>query len=43
MTDHEFFKLDQLLWYTEFVEQELSKKIQDTCHHQEISLLDVPF
>jgi len=43
MTDSEFFKLDQELWYTEYVEQELSKNIGNTNTHDENFFLDVPF
>lgn len=40
MTDHDFFSLDQLQWYTEFVETELSKKVSDTDTHGEIFTFD---
>jgi hypothetical protein len=43
MTDNEFFKLDQELWFTEYVEQELSKKVSDTHTQIENFFLDVPF
>jgi len=43
MTDNEFFKLDQELWFTEYVEQELSKKVSDTNTQIENFFLDVPF
>jgi hypothetical protein len=43
MTDNEFFKLDQELWYSEYVEQELSKKVSDTNTQIENFFLDVPF
>ena len=43
MTDNEFFKLDQELWFTEYVEQELSKKVSDTDTQIENFFLDVPF
>jgi hypothetical protein len=43
MTDNEFFKLDQELWFTEYVELELSKKVSDTNTQIENFFLDVPF
>ena len=43
MTDNEFFKLDQELWYSEFVDQEVSEMMASTIPHDEIFLLDVPF
>ena len=43
MTDNEFFKLDQELWFTEYVESELSKKVSDTDTQIENFFLDVPF
>ena len=43
ITDNEFFKLDQELWFTEYVEQELSKKVSDTNTQIENFFLDVPF
>ena len=43
MTDNEFFKLDQELWFTEYVESELSKKVSDTDIQIENFFLDVPF
>lgn len=43
MTDNEFFKLDQELWFQEYVESELSKKVSDTDIQIENFFLDVPF
>jgi len=43
MTDNEFFKLDQELWFQEYVESELSKNIGDTDIQIENFFLDVPF
>lgn len=43
MTDNEFFKLDQELWFAEYVESELSKKVGDTDTQIENFFLDVPF
>ena len=43
MTDNEFFKLDQELWFQEYVESELSKKVSDTNTQIENFFLDVPF
>ena len=44
MTDNEFFRLDQLQWYTEYLEAELSKNLGNTNQHAEIfEFDDVPF
>jgi hypothetical protein len=44
MTDTDFFSLVQELWFTEYVESELSKKVADTNAHREIfEFDDVPF
>ena len=43
MTDNDFFKLDQELWFTEYMESELSKNIGDTNIQIENFFLDVPF
>ena len=43
MTDNEFFKLDQELWFQEYMESELSKNIADTNTQIENFFLDVPF
>jgi hypothetical protein len=44
MTDTDFFSLNQEQWFTEYVQQELSKKVADTNAHREIfEFDDVPF
>ena len=43
MTDREFFQLDQELWFTEYVEAQLSEKVVGTNIHDENFFLDVPF
>ena len=44
MTDREFYRLDQEQWFQEFVEQELSTKVDDTHTHREFfEFDDVPF
>ncbi len=44
MTDREFFQLDQLQWYQDFVDAEVSEIQTDTNPHQEIfEFDDVPF
>ena len=44
MTDNEFFKLDQLQWFTEFVDTEVSQNFIHTNQHPEKFVLeDVPF
>ena len=40
MTDTDFFTLDQIEWFKEFVESELSKKVVDTHAHREIFEFD---
>jgi hypothetical protein len=42
--DNDFFRLDQQQWYQEFVESELSTKVQYTNPHpQKFTFDDVPF
>lgn len=43
MTDSEFFKLDQELWFTEYVDAEVYEINQDTHTQIENFFLDVPF
>jgi len=44
MSDTDFFSLTQELWFAEFVEQELSKKVSDTNTQIEFfEFDDVPF
>ena len=44
MTEHEFYRLDQEQWFTEFVECELSQNVKDTHTHREFfEFDDVPF
>lgn len=44
MTDNEFFKLDQLEWFTEFVDGEVSQNFTHTnAHPEKFVLEDLPF
>ena len=44
MSDTDFFSLTQELWFQEYVEQELSKKVADTnAHDNFFEFDDVPF
>jgi len=44
MSDNEFFRLDQLQWYTEYVDTEVSEICQHTNPHSEkFEFDDVPF
>ena len=44
MTDTEFFIADQELWYTEYVESELSEIfVYTNLHPEKFDLEDVPF
>ena len=44
MTDREFFQLDQLQWYQDFVDAEVSEICEDTNTHREFfEFDDVPF
>jgi len=44
MSDTDFFSLTQELWFTEYVEAELSKKVADTSAHDNFfEFDDVPF
>ena len=44
MTDNEFFRLDQLQWYAEYVDTEVSEIRQYTNPHTEkFEFDDVPF
>lgn len=43
-TERDFFRADQAQWYQEFVERELSQKVQDTNPQPEkFTLEDIPF
>jgi hypothetical protein len=44
MTDNEFFRLDQLQWYAEYVETQLPKNLVNSYPHTEkFEFDDVPF
>lgn len=44
MTDREFFQQDQMQWYQEFVDAEVSEILTDTHTHREFfEFDDVPF
>jgi hypothetical protein len=43
METSEFFRLDQELWYSEFVDAEVSEMMASTIPQEENFLLDVPF
>jgi hypothetical protein len=44
MSDNEFFRLDQLQWYTEYVDTEVSEIREHTNPHSEkFEFDDVPF
>ena len=44
MSDTEFFKLDQLQWYTEYLEAELSKNLGNTqAYIEKFEFDDVPY
>ena len=43
MTDNEFFKLNQEQWFQEYVQSELSKKLNDTkAYIEKFEFDDVP-
>ena len=44
MTDNEFFKLDQLQWFAEYMETQLPKNFNNSYPHREkFEFDDVPF
>lgn len=44
MIQTDFFKLDQVQWFTEYLETELSKKLTDTqAYIEKFEFEDIPF